>query len=521
MKKRWIGIFGAAILLFGLTAGAGADEAEKKIVFTPSVTEVSAEDTFTVTLSLEGFENYDQVLVYDPVYNEDCFEWTGGEWLLPEIFLSDYITESVTADGNEQGRSIVCMTDTPVGSGDAAAFEFRVLRKPDGPETISFSVIVKSGTAELTGDVSVSAAEILPAAYEFEQDAQIRLLEPWGLEVSAGVTNADVDYASVWDYGVYFIRGSKLDAEVTAPEMLTAEDIAGDADAVKYTKTGSGNLSVTENGGTCAMTAVYDRELSIDTFSDPVYAVFYITKNDSAEPVWSPVCEWNLSRMTNERKDDASGTYTAEEKAVYAAMAQLEQDIAAYRADFENTADSAKKEIPTLGEYTIEGVRTDRQKYEFGHTVQIRMSEPWGMKLNGRVKSAVDYASLKEYGVIVCSADVRTAEELLQRKDARVFSSKNGGASVTSLNGSEWITAEYSGELAAYELDTPVSVMYYLTDAGGTLHCGPVKVRKLTELLASAAGDTTGRYSETEKAVYRSMTALYTSVTAYRLQSGN
>jgi len=513
-------MFIAAAMLFGLAAAAGAADTVKKIVFTPSVTEVSAGDTFTVTLSVDGFEGYNQIMAYDPVYDEDCLEWTGGEWLLTDTLMKDYIVESSIVDGKEQGRSIVCMTNSATDySGGVATFEFKVLKDLADTESISFSVIVKADGEELSEGVTVTAAQVGPVVeepavtYTYGQNVQIRLVEPWGLKANIKVSanGSVVNYSSLYDYGVYFIRASQLATPGLTQTTITPEDIYNDSDAVIYTK-GNGIVQEGQYIG-----ATFSKDLYTYEFSDSVFVMYYIIPKEGDDPIYAPIRERNLSDLLNTRKDDTSGAFTETEREVYKYMTILERDITDYRSDFTNLAKSPDQKAPVLADYPL-GNTAEVNSYTFSHNVQIRLIEPWGMKVNAKASLAstgklVNYSSLKDYGVIILFDNTNdySLEELIANKNAYVFSNKNGDS---SLDGS-YMTATYKKNLYTYQLNTNAYVVFYVEDEAG-VHYGPLKVRNLYDLMTTRAVDTTGSFTEKEKTVYADMVNLYDAVTVYR-----
>lgn len=245
--------------------------------------------------------------------------------------------------------------------------------------------------------------------------------------------------------------------------------------------------------------------------------VYYIVPKEGRAPVYASIKERNLSDLVNQRKDDTSGNFTLKEREVYKYMAQLEVDITDYRSDFTNITKSEPQKAPTLGEYPLGNTATNKP-YVFGHNVQIRLVEPWGMKVNAMAadastKKVIDYSNVKDYGVIIHFDNNRayTVDELLANKNAYVFSMKNGDA---TLDGN-YITATYKKDLYTYQLNTNAYTVFYVEDEDG-VHYSSLKVRNLYDLMLERAVDTTGNFTEKEKLVYVDMVNLYEAVTAYR-----
>ena len=361
-------------------------------------------------------------------------------------------------------------------------------------------------------DVHVETVEL--KLYKFGQTVQIRLIEPWGLKANVrvhdGVVNY-IDYSELYNYGVYFIRKSDLDVEGATQDTLTIDDIVGDSDATHMSK-GNG---VTVEGS--VLTATYDKKLYTYQFSDSVFVMFYIIPFEGASPIYAPIRERNLSALICAGKDDNS--LSLKERNVYISMNQLETDILSYRADFENPSVPPEQNAPTLSETPLSGAIANTGKYFFGHTVQIRLVEPWGLKVNARVYTqgmtsgeSINYEELIDYGVIMVvdnNASITTAEEFLARPDAYIFSKANGEAQVSG----NVITATFSKGIYTYLLDSNVYVMFYVKDADG-YHFGAVKERNVYNLMNAGRND--AAILAKEKALYNDMVNLYEVVTTYR-----
>lgn len=363
-------------------------------------------------------------------------------------------------------------------------------------------------------DVHAETVEL--KLYKFGQTAQIRLIEPWGLKANVRVHDGvvtNIDYSELFDYGVYFIRASDLDVEGATQETLTIENIIRDGDVTHMTKD-----SVTIEGN--MLTAIYDKKLYTYEFSDSIFVLFYIVPSEGDDRIYAPIRERNMSELINARKDD-SVNFTANERRVFTYMSKLETDILDYRSDFDNPSVSPEQNAPTLSENPLSGVIADSGKYSFGHTVQIRLIEPWGLKVNARVytkgmsgSESIDYSELVDYGVVIVMDNntvISTPEELLARPDAYVFSKSNGEAQVSGTV----ITAAFTKDIYTYLLNSNVYVMFYVQDAEG-YHFGAVKERNAYELMKTRRVDTSGSFTEKEKALFDDMVNLYDAVTVYR-----
>lgn len=212
----------------------------------------------------------------------------------------------------------------------AKTAEYKITVTPDG--------VFDNNVNEVTVSAASGKITVAPAAsavdYKYGQGAQIRLIEPWALKANARVytstQTANIDYSLLIDYGVYFIRASKLSDPSATQSSLTVEDIINDADAVKYSKK-DGNATIDETD-TRYITATYDKGLYTYEFDDSVFVLFYV--QDSSGVSYAPIRERNLKSLLEARQDDEAGFPNVLERNVYKAMLTMFDTVIAYRDDF-------------------------------------------------------------------------------------------------------------------------------------------------------------------------------------------
>ena len=178
---------------------------------------------------------------------------------------------------------------------------------------------------------------------------------------------------------------------------------------------------------------------------------------------------------------------------------------------------------PTLAEYVAENGAFTLEtvaSYKMARSVQIVLTEPWGLKFNAFVVTPsntsvnINYNGLEEYGAIVYydtegKYDSMTAEELMVNEDAYVFSSLNGDAYIDG----KYISALYN-KVYTYQLNSNAYVMFYVKDADG-YHYGKLDTYNAYDLANTRKDAETG-FGELEQTVYASMVNMYNSVKAYR-----
>ena len=433
---------------------------------------------------------------FEPGYTGDLYCLGCGELIalgepIPVIHEHDYAPEITPPSCTEQGY-----TTYTCRCGDWYVDDFVDATGHD----------YQNGVCVNCGDV----VEVI--TYTYGQSAQIKLIEPWGLKANAKISTAEgvIDYNQLYDYGVYFIRGSELDTVGLTQANITAEDILSDADAVQMTKADG----VTVSGA--YLTAIYEKDIYTYELTDSIFVMFYFVTEEGADPIYVPIRERNLEKLVAQRKDDQAGFPNVLERNVYALMEQLEEDVADYRSDFASLSTPEKQKAPTLAQYPL-GAQMVDNKYSYGQNAQIKLIEPWGLKANVKVSfegQVVDYNSVEEFGIVALADNSREytdAAEILQNENAYVFSSKNGDAAIS--NG--YISATYSKGIYTYQLNTDIYVFGYVKDADG-YHYGPVRNRNVFNLMDARKEDVANFPNVKERIVYADMINLYNAITAYR-----
>jgi len=174
-------------------------------------------------------------------------------------------------------------------------------------------------------------------AYKFGTQVSIKLIEPWGVKVSMRIvetsdTSVNIDYDAADDYGVIFFHdkaGEYADGMTVA--QITAKD-----DAQVYSKS-LGNVSI-EDGRICA---IYDQGIFTYEMDSTLYCMPYVVINGEYhyreivvddESYIDCAFDLNLIEKIGVFSEDIN--LSAEERAVYDAMMQMNADVVEYRAQF-------------------------------------------------------------------------------------------------------------------------------------------------------------------------------------------
>ena len=374
------------------------------------------------------------------------------------------------------------------------------------------------------GKCTICGAEepVVACPFDFGQTTQVWLREPWALRVNLRVfkTNADgsrgdrytnEELAQLTEYGVYFVRESDLNMGDVGQNDLTVDDIVNHSDAVHYTNaTGKVHVDTSINALSCDFTeGIYTYQ-----FYDSIFVLYYVVED--GETYYAGIRERNMSEIVNNGITDTKN-YSATERAIFAAMAKLEEDIVARVG---NTQDSVPlMDAPTLKENPLNGTLLDYETSmndgsKFGHTTAVILVEPWGIELNGRVKLSKEF---DDYGLVVYHdpdhplESVPTAEELFTLDNAHVFSFNNGDATVNvESDGRTKISAIYNSGLYTYQMEEPLYVAFYVQD-GDNIYYGPVKERTIKSAINSRLA-VSGVANTLEGDILNDMLVLYEAV---------
>jgi len=531
--KRLIGILVlVAAVIVTLIVVAGAAETEKNIVFTADMSEAQVGDTITVTLSLEGFEDCDTFMFYDPIYNEDALEWVGGEWLIDGL-MSDYYTEA-EMNGGAEGRSGVLYAEDAIAleAADVVNFRFEVLEET-GAEEISFSVIAKNGDTVLSENAEVVTAQIMlgesaeedvpvPTTNKHSVNYQVGLIEPWFVRINFTVKTSDkvqIDYDTFSDYGAYAIRKSDLDnADVVIADKLY-DDILNNENTISYTKgvevgvEEADNHAVFRSGNYLSMR--YREGLYTYEMSDPI--VYFFWYRDSEGLHYSPIVSKAISELVAAGKDNTN--YGTLERDVYEKMYTLENDILTYRSQFDEIPELVSQTYYTVADSDL-GTPNADVLYKFSRSLQTILIEPWGLRINASAKDAdtgtvLNYNALEDCGIIIYHSPDKQgpadAAAMLNEENAFVFSMENGNAFIEG----NYFCARYNQNIFTYQLDTALFYTFYVK-VDGQYYYSSVANTNIKGQIEKNIADTSGKYGEEELNVYKDMVALYQSITTYR-----
>jgi hypothetical protein len=355
---------------------------------------------------------------------------------------------------------------------------------------------VRTFTCSVCNQTKTEAVKYLDVT--FGQTSQVYLIEPWALTANIRIRhsgNVDFDAAemnALDGWGVYFIRESDLNREDDATQTnTTIDEIISNPNVVHKVK--GADIRVNATGSEPNMLSCdFNEGIYTYELSDSVFVLYYVVYDGYT--YYAPLRERNLSQLVNSGITETDGTYSAEEKAVFTVMAELERDIVSYRDGRDITP--LVMNAPTLGEYGLTGNIKDVSELgagkSFGHTMNIMLIEPWGLTFNGKVNlDGVDYDELGM--VIYYDSEGKfkdggmTVEELMTYEDAYVFSTTNGEAT-TGMDGDRTvITATYNSGLYTYQMEEKAYVVFYVK-CGDDIFCGPVKERTIKDAINSRLG---------------------------------
>jgi hypothetical protein len=158
--------------------------------------------------------------------------------------------------------------------------------------------------------------------------------------------------------------------------------------------------------------------------------------------------------------------------------------------------------------------------FKFGTSQQIRLIEPWGIRVRAIIwdnaaANFADYANV-EYGMIFyhdktnAYADGMSIEQITTKGDAQVYSKANGGAWAAANS----INAIYAEGIFTHELDTNLYCLPYVVVDGTYYYRSSVLCLNLLTEMEAFAADTT--LTVEERAVFEAMLQLHDDTIAFK-----
>ena len=240
------------------------------------------------------------------------------------------------ADGNlhftrVRNKTMPSAMDGTVGASEAVYNVFDSMKLME--ETITaYRGVATDLTSEYPDGVTIGEAGITfgatPAAgtYKYSTRHSIKLIEPWGILVETKIvassnTSVAIDYAAADNYGLIFYhdKTGKYDG-------MTVDQMLAEADAKVYSKT-LGNTTITADG---RVSAIYDQDIFTFEMDSNLYVLPFVIIDGECYYRDNGAINMNLiERLAAFAADESQ---TAEARAVYNAMIEMNTNIKIYRA---------------------------------------------------------------------------------------------------------------------------------------------------------------------------------------------
>ena len=453
---------------------------------------------------------------YWPAYISDVNSTTG------QVILETYVDENY-----KQTFKNIVLTATYTIPAETVAGSYAV--------TVNASATDYAETdyedLEATGNIVIEAKPVEPVEPERTHNfasgnsVQIRLIEPWGLKINTMVTEngKTIDYDTLTDYGIYFWQATTIEENGKGSGNFTDIDNEKEEFMKYVVENGKGYLhsqgkaEVANIDGNQMITAIYDEGLYTYQMDRSFYCVTVLVDENGAK--YYSMRERNLLSLLQERKDDSAGFPHEDERAVYTHMYNLFNFVTAYREGKDTNPTDSSAPV-TVAEYDFTNVSSTT----FGNSVQVRVIEPWGLKVNAYHASYAsnDYADCEDYGFLICYDlngvydATATAEDILADINTLVYSKSGNSATVATIDGNRMFTSIYEEGIYTYQLDTDAYVVPFIK-INGVVQLGAVKIRNMYDLCKERS---TTFADENECGVYESMYNLYDNVKIYRARFG-
>ncbi len=239
------------------------------------------------------------------------------------------------ADGNlhftrVRNKTMPSAMDGTVGASDEVYAVFDSMRLME--ETIiAYRGVATDLTSEYPAGVTIGETGInfatSPAnSYRYSTRHSIKLIEPWGILVETKIvaatnTSKAIDYAAADDYGLIFYHDKTGKYDGMSVAQMLAE-----TEAQVYSKT-LGNTTITADG---RVSAIYDQNIFTFEMDSNLYVLPFVIINGQCYYRDNGAINLNLIERLGVFANDAS--QTAEARAVYNAMIEMNTNIKIYRA---------------------------------------------------------------------------------------------------------------------------------------------------------------------------------------------
>ena len=355
--------------------------------------------------------------------------------------------------------------------------------------------------------------------YTLQQSSQLGLIEPWFLKSNLYIKNGSTyltesQLKGLKDFGVYFLHARDL-----GDQEPTVTNIKNNTKAVHYSKNNPNRRATVEQGSAGYMiTASYTEGIYTYELNQPVYVLFYF--EDETGVTYDTVKERNLLSIATKASTNAN--FSATERKVYTAMAEMFDTITTHRASFDNPPSLPAFKNESALFYGFDDINP-KNDAAFRMSTQIVLIEPWGLQLNGYLDSGIEYT---DAGVVVLHdkngkyADKNpTLSELLFDQNTCVLSLNTGNLTATpgTAYGTKF-SGIYNNKIFTYQLGKTMFTAFFYKDAAGEYHFTNVTPRNILTIATNASNNT--NFSATERAVYKAMIAMNTDILAHRATFG-
>lgn len=167
--------------------------------------------------------------------------------------------------------------------------------------------------------------------------------------------------------------------------------------------------------------------------------------------------------------------------------------------------------------YTVSNVPCNvtvtRLTFDLSVMGQLKLIEPWGLKVSVLADGLSDLSSAEDYGIYYVKGSQSTVDGVMNNSDAVSYTKSNGGAKIENVGGIDVVSASYDKDLYTYEFDNIISVVGYIKIGDKTSYTD-VKNINILSLVTSLKDNEI--FSEKERTVYEKMYDMYYTVKTYR-----
>lgn len=350
--------------------------------------------------------------------------------------------------------------------------------------------------------------------------------EPWGLKLSFALLNpntkAVIDYSKYNNYGMYLLtmNSDNTDTPTVSEVIQKGQLFSNENDSEWY------DTELTFNGSTDNYrTITYDKRIYTHNLANDIYVLTYVTYK--GRTFWGTV----KNRCIEDSIDSIIANsqiglteYTAEQVRLSKAIKQMyEAERKYYKSNLAEDINYPTGKLVSEGNFPQ---AKDSDIYSFSHATAMRAIDPWGLRLQARIKDDTIANNFDKCGCIVFAdrtgaiKEELTVNDILKKPYAKYYeyekNATNNTATLEYINNQTFVSCYSIGEIYNYLLGVAntYTVFYYVKDGQYYYDC--VMKRNALDIANKGIASATTEQASAAIPVFESLINLYNETYYYK-----